>query len=100
MKGSIINLRNSTIDNSKIRGVWLQGSDSLIENTVFINNNSEHDSSALYLENSSPEVSDSRFENNTLGIYADVNSDPMISNPTFINNIRDTYPEDLLGEDG
>ncbi len=86
-----ITIKNSLIEKSYSRGLWLTNSSALIDNSEFLNNGSDNyfDSAAIYIENqnSSSTIENSKFkDNNKFGILVNEGNNLSIKNNTFENN--------------
>jgi hypothetical protein len=86
--GGNINVKNSVIENSETYGVWIENSTKAIFDDIKFDNNPGLDpnSGAFYSKNSNPLIKNCRFENNIIGILSDQLSAPSIENNTFLNN--------------
>lgn len=106
-----ISLKNSVIEENKNRGLMLQNSNSVIDSVAFLNNNITdwppglNESKAVDVQGASPVISNSRFENNSQGVYvgaffdqaggAMVPSRPSISNNSFTKNVNPIWLDSL-----
>lgn len=89
IKGGEVNVKNATITDNFIRGMWIDNSSSTISNVLFSNINnsgSTRPSAALYITQGISTIQNCTFENNSIGI--EVGSGiPTIKNSTFKNNL-------------
>ena len=85
-----INIKNSLIEQSYTRGIWLDNSSGTIEDSQFLNNGSEEylDSAAIYIEgqDSGPIIKNSTFKNDKIGIWIENKAAPTIENNIFEDN--------------
>ncbi|MDD5032549.1 MAG: right-handed parallel beta-helix repeat-containing protein [Candidatus Pacebacteria bacterium] len=90
-KGSVITVSNSIFEYSKVYGLKLAGSNSLVKNNIFRNNNTAGITSpkaALYAGSCLPTISGNLFEKNNAGIYL-ADAPGIVSGNTFTNNAGD-----------
>ena len=109
VENTSVELKNSTVENSLFKGIWLvNSSDTIIENSTF-QNHREYDNlsqnqfnwdrnMAVYLDDSVAQIKNSTFQNNITGIYLINNSEPIIENNDFSNNsypiwVNNSYPQ-------
>ncbi|HLD70780.1 MAG TPA: lamin tail domain-containing protein [Negativicutes bacterium] len=103
---SSISLKNSVLENNKNRALMLTVSDSIIDNVQFLNHNTtdfsdQNQARAIYIQGGSPQIKNSRIENNHSGMhinyYYDTPTDsvveaaPAIENNQFIKNSEPVY---------
>jgi len=72
-------LKNSYIHDNQNHGIWLQNSNSVIDNVKFFNHTTAQyagDAKAIYIQGGSPEVKNSYFDKQTYGIILDKWVDP------------------------
>ncbi len=104
IEGSDLVLANSVIENNT-SGFYLKNSNSQITNTVFQDHQYSLSNVVYYggykgkgivLSSSNPTIDYSTFLNNKIGLYIDVDSQPLLTNLVFENNdknLEDKRPE-------
>ena len=99
---SKITLKNSVLEDNKNRGLMLINSPSVIDTVSFLNQNTHdwpsglNEAKAIYVYGGTPEIKNSTFTNNTLGIYiyslydlatnTNIEANPIIDNNYFTQN--------------
>ena len=100
--GGNITLKNSLIEKSRTFGLWLKNSSgSQIIGAEFKENiGADHNgkTAAVLIENSSPTVKNSVFQNNIVGILTENDSAPTVKDNQFIQNTTPIQAANLLGD--
>ena len=88
IEGGEVSVKNATITDNFIRGMWIDNSSSTISNVLFSNINnsgSTRPAAALYITKGTSIIQNCTFENNSIGIEIKT-GEPSIENNTFTNN--------------
>jgi len=81
IEGTDVTIRNSVVENNLVAGIWLNSSNSLIEDTLFRNNNQEY-----YYAPREPGMGI------TVALFLGGVSNPILNNLTFEGNAVNIYP--------
>ncbi len=71
---ALISLKNSLVEKNVNNGLWLVGSQSIVDSVQFLEHNQSTvslDAKAVYVQGGKPEIKNSFFKNNYYGIYID-----------------------------
>lgn len=88
IEGGEVNVKNATITDNFIRGMWIDNSSSTISNVLFsnINNSSStRPAAALYITEGMSTIQNCTFENNSIGVEIKGGTST-IKSCTFLNN--------------
>lgn len=99
-----IELRDSTVEKSYTRGLWLDNAAASVDNVDFANIGSEEylelaESTAIYIEgqNTTSTIKNSSFQNNKIGVLIENNAAPLIENNAFDANEIAIKTSNLFG---